>query len=130
MRAGSVLSVGLLAAGAALLAAAVLEGGAALALVVVVPVLYGRSLAFILGVALLVSGFFTLPLALGSSEPDDAPADGPTTPAAGTGGLVLVGPVPIFFGAWSGVSLRTRWLVALLGLAVLAVLVALALRAI
>lgn len=115
-----------LGAGVALVADAVLHGRAALSLVVIVPVVSGSSAEFFLGVVLLVTGVFLLPLSLwelGEEEPAP-PSELPPPPASsGAGGLVLVGPVPIFFGSWRNVSRRTRWLVALVGALLLGLLV-------
>ncbi len=134
MRLIRAVPVVLLAAGVALVADAVLRGGATLALVVVFPVVSGGTAEFLLGAVLLFVGFATLPLALfpGSPDEDDAPAGPPlrsvAPPAEGSagGGLILVGPIPIFFGGWKNVSRRTRWWVAAAGGLLLVVLVAIA----
>jgi uncharacterized membrane protein len=101
---------------------AVVRGGAVLALVVIVPVVTGGSAEFLTGVALLLIAFFTLPWLLWegpASRPSVAtlPKEGTdhAPPGASGGGLVLIGPVPIFFGAWKGVSARMRWWVAIAG---------------
>ncbi len=130
MRGRALVPIALLAAGAALVAGALLEGGASLALVIVVPVLYGRSLAFVVGAVLIAVGCVTLPLALGPFEPAEDEADATSPAARGDGGLVLIGPVPIFFGRWSGVPERARVIVAVVGLVLFAVAVALVLRAV
>jgi len=126
VRAGRLVPVALLAAGAALIGDAVARGGASVALVVVVPVIFGASTEFLLGVLVLFFGFVTLPLALGysfvSEEPEDgAPHSHAEAPPEEVGGLLLIGPVPLFFGRWGKVSRRTRWLAALAGAALLAV---------
>jgi uncharacterized membrane protein len=51
----------------------------------------------------------------GMSDPTELPASAD----AGAGGVVLIGPVPIFFGSWRGANRRTKWLVAAIGGAVL-----------
>jgi uncharacterized protein (TIGR00304 family) len=118
---------GLLGVGALLVGWAVAEGGAELAIVVIVPVLFGRSIAFVAGVLLLVAGLFTLPLAFEPAEEAEPPTAGgsPAGTHGGSGGVVLIGPVPIFFGSWRNVSPRTRVLAAILGGAVLVVAIAL-----
>ena len=122
MRAAPFLAAGALVAGVALLADAVARGDASLALVVVFPVLTGSSAEFLGGTILLVAGIFALPFALAGPfehvalEPADVPENAPKSGTSG--GLLLVGPVPIFFGSWRGVSRRTRWVVALVGAAV------------
>jgi uncharacterized protein (TIGR00304 family) len=121
VRRWAALPFGLLAVGAALVVVALLEGGAQLALVVVVPVVFGGSLEFVLGVLLVVAGLFCLPLAFEgdrSSDREEVPPAGPSA-SAGSGGLVLIGPVPIFFGSWKGVATRTRVVVAVIGALVL-----------
>ena len=126
MRAASLLPIALIVAGLALVALAVADGGASLALVVVLPVLYGRSLEFVAGVLLFVAGLFALPLAFGPVAPAEAGPEEDTAPSSGgSGGLVLIGPVPILWGSWKGVSPRTRVLLAVLGGAILAAAVVL-----
>jgi uncharacterized protein (TIGR00304 family) len=117
-------------AGALLVADAVLHGRASLALVVIVPVFFGGSSEFLLGVVLLVVGFFLVPLALwepSESEPLRPVPVGPrpTPPSAEVagGGVVLIGPVPLFFGGWKNVSRRVRLLLAIVGGTVLVLLV-------
>jgi uncharacterized membrane protein len=116
------LSPALLAAGIAWVAVALAEGSAHLALFVVFPVIFGSSVEFGVGVLLFVLGLFTLPLLLDVGDsPEPGPADsGSPEP---TGGVVVIGPVPIFFGSWRNVSLRTRVTVAAVGAAVLVVVV-------
>jgi uncharacterized membrane protein len=118
----------LLGVGALLVVLAAIEGGAQFAVVVVIPVIFGRSWEFAVGVLLLVVGFVTLPLAF---EPREAPIpSGPRPPpsaSGGSGGLILIGPVPIFFGSWRGVSTRTRVAVAIVGAAILVALLVLVL---
>jgi uncharacterized protein (TIGR00304 family) len=131
MRLARIAAFGAWVAGALLVADAVLHGRASLTLVVIVPVFSGGSPEFLLGVALLVVGFFLLPLALWEpsegeplpSEPEGPRETFPSTGAAG-GGIVLIGPVPIFFGGWKNVSRRVRLLAAVVGAALLVLLVA------
>ncbi len=126
MRPAGYLAVAAFLTGIALVVLAVIEGRATVSLVVIVPVVTGASGAFLLGVVLIVAGMFALPWALADVRDEDRPLPTPedhpgSSPA--TGGLVLVGPVPIFFGSWRGVSRRTRWIVALAGTVVLALFV-------
>ena len=119
----------LLAIGAVLLGAAVATGGARLYLLLFFPVLTGTSPIFGVSVAVLVIGFFLLPFAFLGSEStgasDTRPPPLPSPPNEGSsGGMVLIGPVPIFFGAWrKNPPMAYRWAV-LLGvvLSVVAVL--------
>ncbi len=123
----------LLVGGVVTVADAVLRGGASVSLVVVVPVVTGRSVEFLAGMGLLILGFLSVAaLAVDPAEPSDPDLDDPLPPAAvaeGGGGVVLLGPVPIFFGGWRAVSRRTRWWVALAAAVATAALVAFALLA-
>lgn len=110
MRRFTVLLLGLavLAAGLALVAEAFLTGGAHLALLLVIPVVYGSSVLLAAGSLLLFVGIF---LTLGGLVTGEgaSPEEGPPRPSPqgapgrkGTssayGGFLLVGPVPIVFG--------------------------------
>jgi uncharacterized membrane protein len=115
------VAVSALAAGVALVVYSAVEGGASVALFLVFPVVSGSSLSFLAGVLLVFVGFVLLPFALAGgwdeAEPlPRSPSPGPpTAKGGGVGGFVLIGPVPIVFGSWKGVSRRTRWLLALAG---------------
>ena len=96
-----------LVAGVGLLVESLLTGGARLYLFLVIPVITGTSALFALAVGLIVVGVFFLPfLFVGDEEPNAVPAPLPTSPIHATegdgaaGGVVFVGPVPIFFGGW------------------------------
>ncbi|HXQ78852.1 MAG: DUF131 domain-containing protein [Thermoplasmata archaeon] len=122
MRAQSLGVVAILALGVALLVTSVLEGQASVSLLVIFPVISGSSLLFLLGVVLLIVGFLTLPFALSDAweRVPLAPSERPTLSSnsgSGGGGFVLVGPVPIVFGSWKGISRRARWALALIGAA-------------
>ncbi|MGA7923226.1 MAG: DUF131 domain-containing protein [Thermoplasmata archaeon] len=97
----------LLVIGAALVIAALLSGSGRLYLLLFVPLIAGSSPLFILGVVLLFLGFMFLPTAFVRTPrweevghidptPDSSSPSGNFT----SGGLILVGPVPIFWGAW------------------------------
>jgi len=120
VRAIALVPAVLLAAGLGLVILSVLQGGASLAIVVIVPVLYGRSLEFLAGALLFVAGLFTLPLAFGTDVgPVTSRSEAEPTPwPEGPGGLILLGPVPILFGSWKGVSTRTRGILAVIGSAI------------
>jgi uncharacterized membrane protein len=119
MRAAALVPVLLLGVGLLLVADAVLRGAASLALVVIFPVVYGSDAEFLLGVVLLLVGFVSLPLAWAPAterSPVGPHAGGPRdAPSTETMGLVLIGPVPIFFGGWKDVSCRTKATVAAMG---------------
>ncbi len=127
MRRSGWIPVVLLAAGVVLVVDAVVRGAASVALVAIIPVISGSSVEFLGGVVLLLVGFLSVPLALFSFEHDlgsgtsiDPRARG-ETPTAEIGGVLLVGPFPIFFGSWKDVSLRTKVAVGVVGAAVLVV---------
>jgi uncharacterized protein (TIGR00304 family) len=120
----------LIVAGVALIALSVAQGGASVALIVIIPVVSGSSVTFLAGVALFVAGFFALLFAFsgGWEEAPPLPSAGTAEPATPTrsgaaGGFVLIGPVPIVFGSWRGVSRRVRGMLALLGAVLLIVVV-------
>ena len=120
MRALLGLSLAALAGGVGLIAWSVAIGRASVVLVIVFPVVSSSSLGFLLGVVLLVVGFLTLPFGLANEWEGGAPVpevaeSATSTPGSGVGGFVLVGPVPILFGSWKGISRRSRWWLALAG---------------
>ncbi|MCI4332405.1 MAG: hypothetical protein L3K01_01545 [Thermoplasmata archaeon] len=119
---------GFLVLGVALVVAAVATGAAHLELVVFVPVFVGGASALFLGGVLAIFlGLVLLPLAFGMEfalEPlgVDGPEGAP--PRSGSGGVVLVGPLPLFFGSWKSPSRISWWIAAGVGAAmVVAVLV-------
>ncbi len=117
------------ATGAALVVTAVRTGSASVNLLFVVPVVSGRSPAILRGAAHLVLGLFLLPLlAVARERPDDRAGETPYAPTRSRsddsprgGGVILVGPVPILFGTWRGLSSRARWALAITGGVVLGV---------
>ena len=131
MRPVRIAAILALLAGSGLVIDAVVSGRAQLALVLVFPVVSGASAEFLAGVALLFSGFVLLAFRgedfLVPHRRPEAPSE-PAEPLSASGGLVLIGPVPIFFGGWSSASRRTRWLVGLAGAALLVLLIVVALR--
>jgi uncharacterized membrane protein len=117
--------------GAALLADALATGGARLYLLLIFPVVTGTTLVFGLSVLFLVLGFLLVPFAFVTgampellSPPLTSPSPPPPSGSEDSGGLILIGPVPIFFGGWRrNPPISYRWAV-LVGvvLAVVAVL--------
>ena len=114
--------------GITLVVVSVVQGGATVSLVVIIPVVSGSSATFVAGVALVIAGFLALLLAFSGPWPlEEAPlgpdAQGTSSgkAAGGAGGFVLIGPVPIVFGSWRGISRRDRWRLALVGAVVLIV---------
>jgi len=113
-------AVALWLAAVVLIVLSVWEGGATVSLVLIFPVVSGSSLAFLIGVGLLIAGFVALffDFVEGSVEPEgpsSVPSSGASSGSGGAGGFVLIGPVPIVFGSWRGISRRNRWLLALVG---------------
>ncbi len=114
----------LLAAGIGLLAAAVATGGASVFLVLIIPVVAGSSPLLILGVVCIVLAFLSVPFAL-APEAHEGPSTAPPSPAGAAppgewGGVVVVGPVPFFFGRWRGTRGGAYWLAVLAGIVLLA----------
>ena len=120
MRLAIIAAAALWIAGLALVVLAIVRGDATVSLVLIVPVVSGSSVDFLLGVALVIAGFVALfwVAVAGGLEWDRVPAEATPAPesgSSGAGGLLLIGPVPIVFGSWRGISRRARWLLALLG---------------
>jgi uncharacterized membrane protein len=110
MRPASLVAPVLIAGGVAAVVTAIATGGAQAGIFVVFPVIFGSSALFLVGVLLLIAGIFVLPFAFGASE---LAADGPGN--VSSGGLVLIGPVPIFWGSMGPASRRVRLLAAVAG---------------
>jgi uncharacterized protein (TIGR00304 family) len=128
MRRSGWVPIGLLALGIVLIVDAVIRGSATVTVVAIVPVLTGSSVEFLAGVVCLLIGFLSLPFAFYSLElaPDselDARPHGETPPEE-VGGVLLVGPIPIFFGSWKSAPLRTKVAVGVVGAIVLIALLA------
>jgi uncharacterized membrane protein len=102
------LSLVLLVVGLALIADALLRGSAAASIVLIVPVLSGSSPEFVLGTLLTFLGLLALFLTAGTIEltGSASSAEGATSRS---GGVVLVGPVPIFFGEWRQMGRHGLW---------------------
>jgi len=125
----SVAAVALFGAGVALVALSVAQGGASVALFVIIPVVSGSSATFLAGVGLILASFvaFLFAFSGGWDEEPSSSATGTASASApssgGAGGFVLIGPVPIVFGSWRGVSRRVRAMLALVGAVLLIVFV-------
>ncbi|HYB79342.1 MAG TPA: DUF131 domain-containing protein [Thermoplasmata archaeon] len=126
MKASLIAAAALWVAGIVLVVLAVIRGGATVSLVLIVPVVSGDSVDFLLGVVLIIAGFVALLFAAveGGPEGERTPTEAVRASASGSsgaGGVVLIGPIPIVFGSWRGLSRRARWMLALVGAAVLIV---------
>jgi len=116
------LGPALLGLGVVLVVAAVATGGAHLVLVVVIPVFVGgTSPLFLGGIVAVFAGLLLLPLTFGGTFELDRSESEPTEGEESTraGGLVLVGPFPIFFGKWKNPTPRTVWIAVAVGAALL-----------
>jgi len=121
--------------GVTLVVVSVVQGGATVSLVLIIPVVSGSSATFVAGVALVIAGFVALLFAFSGTWPSEEAPLGPDAhgtssgkASGGAGGFVLIGPVPILFGSWRGISRRDRWLLALVGAVVLIVVLLAAVR--
>jgi uncharacterized membrane protein len=126
VRPAMALSLLALAAGVALIGTAAVEGGATVVLVLVVPVILGQSPMFLGGVGLVIVGLIGSVLAAGPFSVDGKPlpTDVERSPrGSGSGGIVLVGPIPIAWGSATGLSRRARWGLAVVGGILLAIAV-------
>lgn len=114
-------------AGVGLVVDAVLRGAATFALVVIVPVVVGSSPELLAGVGLIFAGLLGWALLASESdggpfeEPASARTDGrPASFGSAGGGVVLLGPFPIFLGGYRPASARVRWAWVAAGVAVTA----------
>jgi len=106
------------AIGAGFVGDAVLRGQATLAIVVIVPVITGSSPELLAGVGLILAGFLGWAvLAAGDLEPParstpprgERPFSGGPSGGSFAGGVVLIGPVPIFLGGYRPGHRRVWW---------------------
>jgi uncharacterized membrane protein len=124
VRGGSVLAGLLLAAGVALIVVGVLQRTAQFALVVFVPVFYSSSWELPGGVVLFLAGIFVASFAV-APEGGVELANGNGADEPSSGGFLLIGPLPIFFGSFRRISSRARWVVTILSVAVFVALIVL-----
>jgi uncharacterized protein (TIGR00304 family) len=117
-------------AGITLVVLSVLRGDATVSLIVIIPVVTGSSATFVGGVGLIIAGFVALLFAFSAPwSSEEAPLRPHQRglpsgePEGGAGGFVLIGPVPIMFGSWRGISRRDRWWLGLIGATILIVVV-------
>jgi uncharacterized protein (TIGR00304 family) len=112
------LGAGLLVLGIVVLLVAIAEGEASVALVVIIPVIYGGGALLVLAVLLIFAGFLLLSASFARRAPrEEGPTENETKREFG--GVVLIGPIPIVFG--SARALRGTW--ALVALAALSLIV-------
>jgi uncharacterized protein (TIGR00304 family) len=129
---GRITLAGLVAvlAGIALIVTSVATGGTRVYLVVVIPVLAGASVGFLVGVALLIAGFvgiaFGGAMRMATAPPDEErPESAPEAARARSGGVVLIGPIPIFYGDARQIGDRYYWLALGAGIALFTAVIAL-----
>lgn len=103
-----ILALVLLAGGVVLMVDAVRRGAASAALVLIFPVLSGNSPEFLLGLFAFLLGIVTGMIAFAGARGAAArgPPDGGEEGASTAGGVLLIGPIPIFFGSARPASLR------------------------
>lgn len=115
----------LFAGGVTLITEAVLHGQVVATWAIVVLVLSGSSLAFAAGCALILAGFLSLPFLWAGAfrEPEVAePSEPePTGSSSEAAAVVIIGPLPVFVGAWRKATTEMRW-VAMVAGSVLALL--------
>lgn len=119
----------LLVLGVGLVLAAVATGAAQVELLVILPVFVGGASALFLGGVLAIFlGLVLLPLSLGMEFALDPIGAEPTESSAPprSGGVVLVGPFPLFFGSWRSPSRASWWVAAGVGAAMVVALLLLA----
>ena len=131
MRFATVVSLGLLLSGAALVIVSVAAGETEVSLFVIFPVLTGSGAYFLIGVGMIVASIFagvlTLWVGAGGAEAPGEPraakrrSEGGDAGKAEYGGVVLLGPIPIAFGS----SSRIAYAMLGVGVAAIAILVAL-----
>jgi uncharacterized protein (TIGR00304 family) len=120
-----ILGTALIVAGAALLVLAIVQGDAEVALVVIIPVIYGTGLLPALAILLVFAGIVALfmsfvPTASPERErPHEENMDRKEDKKFG--GVVLIGPIPIVFGSWK--KLRGSWILIALSLLSLIILI-------
>jgi uncharacterized membrane protein len=96
-----------LVVGLALLVDALVRGSAQASIIVIVPVLSGSSPEFVVGTLLTFVGLFGMFLSSAGVTTVDEPVPGRTE--SRSGGVVLIGPVPIFFGEWRRTGRHGFW---------------------
>ncbi|UCE80606.1 MAG: DUF131 domain-containing protein [Methanobacteriota archaeon] len=111
------------------MAASVVNGDTDVSLLLIFPVFSGSSLSFLLGTALIVIGLlvwlltmWTSPLAIDNKyvRERSPPVDGNNEGRLRTGGVVLIGPIPIAFGSSSSIAYAMLALGVIIALVVLA----------
>jgi uncharacterized membrane protein len=111
MRAFSLVGIGLILLGAFLIAWAIATHQVTLYLLVILPVLTSSSPLFVAGILSIFFGVLAAIVGTGfESGPEPTPSVSPRAhpSGSGVGGVILIGPVPIVFGSWSGLSRRAR----------------------
>jgi uncharacterized membrane protein len=112
----------LLIAGVATLALAVVEKTTSFAIVVFLPVFYSTSWELPVGTIFVMLGVLAAFAAVSGGAPDSSTSH---EASASSGGLVVIGPLPIFLGSFRDLSPRVRTIVTILCvIAFLAALVA------
>jgi uncharacterized membrane protein len=122
VRRAAVVPGAFLAVGVGLIGLALVRGEATVGVFVVLPFVAGSSVPLVLGVASLFAAFLTLPLAVGTGPETRAPSPpggGAERTGSSWGGVVVLGPVPLFFGRYRSVPKWVRYAAAGGGVALL-----------
>jgi uncharacterized protein (TIGR00304 family) len=104
-------AVSLIALGVALIIASVITGESKIAIVVIIPVVYGGGILLLCGVLAIMAGIMLLFFSGSSGGAENDVEDGTgeaedqTHSRARAGGVLLIGPVPIIFGSDKNMAL-------------------------
>ena len=125
----SLAALALAIAGILSIAASLATGSAHVYLLLFfIPVLTGASAWFLAGVLCLALAMVLFVLSLGNweepTEPHRPVTDGSPPEGSSTGGFLLIGPIPIFFGSARSLGDRYYWVAVLAGAALFAALLA------
>lgn len=119
-----VVALACLAGGAALLGYAIAQGQMGAGVFLIVPFFYGTGVAAALGMLLLMAGLMLWTLSAFRGLVDGAgtfvPPSGDARRSTRSGGVVLLGPIPLVWGSDHGVA---RWMM-VAGLVLAAILLA------
>lgn len=112
--------LGLIAGAVACVIEALATGGAHAGFFLVFPFVTGGSGWLVAGALLGFAGIASIGLLLPDADIADRPPLGETPARSASGGLVVIGPVPIFWGGWRSPPGWAYWSAAAVGGALLA----------
>ncbi len=86
--------------GVILVAISVLTGEARVAIVIIIPVIYGAGVLMLGGILCVIAGFFLMFYSGSMGGPqNDEETTGQATAERKVGGVLMIGPIPIIFGS-------------------------------